>query len=124
MKYTIGMGSSHALHGTICNAGGKSMFRTAIDKIKQPFKRIWEAATQRRQRRRAELAELELRERKALVSELATKFAAAHAACEQNHKAFAVVDLSLKEIVFIESNLKTWVRHFKEREIYHLSPQE
>ncbi len=99
------------------------MFRSAIDKLKQSFRRIREAITQRRQRRLAELAELQMREREALVRELAKKLDKAHADCEQNDKALTTIELSLKEIVFIEWNLKTWVRHFKEREIYQPSPQ-
>ena len=99
------------------------MFTTAIGKIKHLFKVIREAATRRRQRRLAELAEMEKRERKALVNELAKKFHEAHADCEQNDKAFTMIELSLKEIIFIEWNLKTWSRYFKEREIYQPAPE-
>jgi hypothetical protein len=99
------------------------MFRTAIDKLQRMFKGIREAARQRRQRKLAELAEMEMTERKALVSELSKKFDEAHADCEQNDKALTTIELSLKEIIFIEWNLKTWSRHFKESEIYQPSPQ-
>jgi len=99
------------------------MFRTAIDRLKRSFRRIREAARQRRQRRLAALAEKESREREALVNELAKKFDQAHADCEQNSKPLTTIELSLKEIIFIEWNLKTWVRHFKEREIYRASPR-
>ncbi len=99
------------------------MFRTAIDKLKQSFRGIKEAITQRRQRRLAKLVELETKEREALVKELAKKFDEAHADCEQNDKPLTTIELSLKEIVFIEWNLKAWVRHFQEREIYQPSPQ-
>lgn len=94
-----------------------------IDKINQFLKRIRGTITQRRQKKAAEIAEMETREREALVKALAKKFAAAHADCEKNDKTFTVLELSLKEIMFIEWNLNTWTRYFEERQIYALSPQ-
>jgi len=99
------------------------MFRTWIKRIRNFLKQVSESARQRRQRRLAEIAAMEKRERKALVKELSKKFEDAHADCEQNDKTVTVIELSLKEIIFIEWDLKTWSRYFKESEIYEVSPQ-
>src|SRR5215468_46984 len=90
-------------------AGEKSMLRTAIKKLKRLFKLINEA-------------EIEETERKVLVDELTKKFAAAHAVCKRNNKTFASVELSVKEIIFVEGELATWSRYFREREIYQPRP--
>ncbi len=94
-----------------------------IDIVKDWAKRIKKTVTQRRERKLAELAELESRERQALVSLLTKKFADAHADCEQDDEHRTMVELSLKEVIFIESNLKTWARHFRDRQIFQPSPQ-
>ncbi|HEU4341887.1 MAG TPA: hypothetical protein VFU31_09985 [Candidatus Binatia bacterium] len=94
-----------------------------MDKITQFLKRIRETITQRRQKKLAEIAAMEDREREALVRVLAKKFAAAHADCEKHAKTSTVLELSFKEIMFIEWNLNTWTRYFEERQIYTLSPQ-
>lgn len=86
------------------------------------LKGIGNAARQRRKRKLAELVAMEKRERRALVERLASKFAEAHAECEQDDKAVTVVELSLKEITFIEWNLNTWSRHLKESEVYEAAP--
>src|SRR5215475_10149095 len=100
-------------------AGEKSMLRTAIKKLKRLFKLINEAGIQRHRKKLAQLAEIEETERKVLVDdELTKKFAAAHAVCKRNNKTFASVELSVKEIIFVEGELATWSRYFREREIY------
>lgn len=98
------------------------MSRTAINKLKRFFKVIKEAGTQRQRKKLAQLAEIEQRERKALVNELTKKFAVARAVCEQNHKTFTNVELSVKEINFIEGELAAWSRYFREHEIYRPLP--
>jgi len=103
-------------------AGEKSMLRTAIKKLKRLFKLINEAGIQRHRKKLAQLAEIEETERKVLVDELTKKFAAAHAVCKQNNKTFASVELSVKEIIFVEGELATWSRYFREREIYQPRP--
>jgi hypothetical protein len=99
----------------------KSMF--GIDKIKQLVKTITRAVTKRRQKKLAEVAEIERREREAIVKRLAIKFAEAHADCAQNNRNVTLVELSLKEILVIERDLETWARHFRERKIYERLPQ-
>jgi hypothetical protein len=95
----------------------------SMDIVKDWAKRLKKTVTQRRERKLAEMAELESRERQALVSLLTKKFADAHADCEQDDDQRTMVELSLKEVVFIESNLKTWVRHFRDKQIFQPSPQ-
>lgn len=97
---------------------GKVMLKTAARKLKDLFRSIKEAGIQRHRRKLAQLAEIEARERKVIVDGLTKKFAAARADCEQNGKASANMELSVNEILFIESDLKTWNRYFKEQEIY------
>lgn len=89
-----------------------------IDTIKQFALTVSRAVKQRRQKKLAEIAEIERRERESLVKGLAIKFAKAHADCEQNNKNFSAVELSLKEIIFIERDIQTWARHFRVRKIY------
>ena len=89
-----------------------------IDTIKDFAQTVSRAVKQRRQKKLAEIAEIERRERESLVKGLATKFAKAHADCEQNNKKMSLVELSLKEIMFIERDIQTWARHFRVRKIY------
>jgi uncharacterized protein (DUF488 family) len=103
-------------------AGEKSMLRTAIKKLKRLFKSIKEAGIQRHRKKLAQLADIEERERKALVDELTKKFAAAHAVCKRDNKTFTSVKLSVKEIIFVEGELATWSRYFREAEIYQPRP--
>jgi hypothetical protein len=97
------------------------MFETWLQKFKYLLGTIREAATQRRQKKLAEIAAMERRERKALVEQLAKKFARAHAECEKNNKPFAAIEFSLDEITFVEWNLNTWSRYLKESEIFEPS---
>ena len=92
-----------------------------IDTIRQFAQKINRAVKQRRQKKLAEIAEIERKDREALVKGLATKFARAHADCEQNNKTASLVELSLKEIMFIERDIQTWARHFRVRKIYEPS---
>lgn len=94
-----------------------------IDTVKDWGRKIKKTFTQRRQKKLAEIAELESRERQALVALLAKKFADAHADCEQDDDQRTMVELSLKEVVFIEWNLKSWARHFRDRQIFQPSAQ-
>jgi hypothetical protein len=103
--------------------GGTFMFGTLINKIKLFLKEVRQTATQRRQKKLAEIAGIEKRERKALVEGLTKKLQEAHADCEQNHKAVTMVELSFKEIIYIEEDLRTWTRYLRESEIYKAPPQ-
>jgi hypothetical protein len=94
------------------------MFVAVGDKLKKFFKSLGDVVTQRRERKLAKLAELEKRERKAIVETLVQKLGDAHAECEQEGKTSAMLVVSLKEIIFMERNLYAWVRHFKESQIY------
>ena len=94
------------------------MLKNAVAKLTNLFKLIKEAGIQRRRRKLARLAELEVRERKIIVDDLTKKLAAARADCERNGKTSTKMELSVKEIIFIEGDLRTWNRYFKEREIY------
>ena len=98
------------------------MFETAIKNVRYFFHAIKDAALQRRRRKLAQQAEMDERERQALVTELRKKFAAAHADCQVKKKTFTTIEFSLKEIVFVEGYLESWSRHFREREIYRLRP--
>src|SRR5262249_29591896 len=97
---------------------GKVMLKTATRKLKHLFRSIKKAGIQRHRRKLAQLAEIEAREQKAIVDGLTKKFATARAGCEQNDKDSANMELSVREILFIESDLKTWNRYFKDQEIY------
>jgi hypothetical protein len=88
------------------------------DKLKNFFKSLGNVVTQRRERKLAKLAELEKRERKAIVEALAQKLEDAHSECEQEEKTSAVLVFSLKEIIFMERNVYAWTRYFKESQIY------
>ena len=94
------------------------MFEAVGQKLKEFFKTIGYAVKQRRERKLAKLAELEKRERKAVVEALAQKLEDAHAECEQEGKTSTVLVFSLKEIIFMERNVYAWMRHFKESQIY------
>jgi hypothetical protein len=88
------------------------------DKLKHFFKSLGSVVKERRERKLAKLAELEKRERKAIVEALAQKLEDAHAECEQEGKTSAVLVFSLKEIIFMERNVYAWTRYFKESQIY------
>ena len=94
------------------------MLQTALRKLQQLFRSIKEAGIQRQRRKLAQLAEIEARERKVIVDGLTKKFAAARAGCQQQDKASTNMELSIKEILFIEGDLRTWNRYFKEQDIY------
>jgi len=94
------------------------MLKKAVTRLTNFFKLFKEVGIRRRRRKLALLAELEAKERKTVVDELTKKLAAARADCERNDKTFTKIDLSVKEISFIEGDLRTWNRYFKEREIY------
>ena len=88
------------------------------DKIKKFFQTLGYVVLRPRERKLAKLAELEKRERKAVVEALAQKLEDAHAECEQEGKTSAVLVFSLKEIIFMERNVYAWTRYFKESQIY------
>jgi hypothetical protein len=94
------------------------MFAAVGEKLKSFFKSIGNVVKQRRERKLAKLAEVEKRERKAIVEALAQKLEDAHAECEQEGKTSAVLVVSLKEIIFMERNVYAWMRHYKESQIY------
>jgi hypothetical protein len=94
------------------------MFAAVGDKLKKFFKTVGNVVKQRRERKLAKLAELEKRERKAIVEALVQKLEDAHAECEQEGKTSAVLVVSLKEIIFMERNVYAWMRHYKESQIY------
>lgn len=94
------------------------MFAAVGDKLRKFFKTIGNVVKQRRERKLAKLAELEKRERKAIVEALVQKLEDAHAECEQEGKTSAVLVVSLKEIIFMERNVYAWMRHYKESQIY------
>jgi hypothetical protein len=99
------------------------MFAAVGKKLKEFLKSIGAVVTERREKKLAKLAELEKRERKAIVEALARKLEEAHAECDEEGKTSVVLVVSLKEIIFMERNLRAWIRHFKESEIYTASPQ-
>jgi hypothetical protein len=99
------------------------MFAAMGNKLRKFFKNVGNVVKQRRKKKFAKLAELEKRERKAVVEALARKLEEAHAECEQEGKTSVVLVISLKEIIFMERNLYAWIRHFKESEIYAASPE-
>jgi hypothetical protein len=94
------------------------MFEAVGQKLRKFFKTIGYAVKQRREKKLAKLAELEKRERKAIVESLVQKLEDARAECEQEGKTSAVLVVSLKEIIFMEGNVYAWMRHFKESQIY------
>ena len=94
------------------------MFAAVAQRLKNFFNNIGNAFKQRREGKLAKLAELEKRERKAIVETLVQKLEDAHAECEQEGKSSAVLVVSLKEIIFLERNVYAWMRHFKESQIY------
>ena len=94
------------------------MLAGVCDKIKKFFQTLGYVVLRPRERKLAKLAELEKRERKAVVEALAQKLEDAHAECEQEGKTSAVLVFSLKEIIFMERNVYAWTRYFKESQIY------
>lgn len=94
------------------------MFAGVGQQLKKFFKNLGNVVTRRRERKLAKLAELEKRERKAIVEALVQKLEDAHAECEQEGKSSAVLVVSLKEIIFLERNVYAWMRHFKQSQIY------
>jgi len=94
------------------------MLEIAAARIKQLLRSIKEAGIQRRRRKLARLAEIEAKQRKAIVEGLTKKFTAARADCEHDDKTSIKIEFSIEEIIFIEGDLKTWNRYYKEREIY------
>jgi hypothetical protein len=99
------------------------MFAAVGNKLRQFFKSIGVVVKQRREKKLAKLAELEKKERKAIVEALARKLEEAHSECEQEGKTSAVLVISLKEIIFMERDLRAWIRHFRESGIYAASPE-
>jgi hypothetical protein len=94
------------------------MFAAVGQQLKSFFKNLGNVVKRRRERKLAKLAELEKRERKAIVEALVQKLEDAHAECEQEAKSSAVLVVSLKEIIFLERNVYAWMRHFKQSQIY------
>jgi hypothetical protein len=94
------------------------MFAGVGQQLKDFFKNLGGLVKRRRARKLAKLAELEKRERKAIVESLVQKLEDAHAECEHEGKSSAVLVVSLKEIIFLERNVYAWMRHFKESQIY------
>ncbi|MDP2603766.1 MAG: hypothetical protein Q8S00_14410 [Deltaproteobacteria bacterium] len=97
------------------------MFESLLSKVTSLFRTVADVAKQRRERKRAVAAEMERRERTALVQALVIKLEAARVECEQKKKSATAVVLSVKEIQFIEWNLAAWERHIKTSEIYAAS---
>lgn len=94
------------------------MFAGFGQRLKNFFENLGTVVKRRRERKLAQLAELEKRERKAIVETLFQKLEDAHTECEQEGKSSAVLVVSLKEIIFLERNVYAWMRHFKESQIY------
>ena len=94
------------------------MFESFARKFQQVFHRMGDVLRKRRAQKAAKVAEIEKRERKAIVSTLVKKLEAARAECEEQGRSHIEIELSLKEIVFIEWNLAAWTRHFKESQIF------
>jgi hypothetical protein len=99
------------------------MFSGVAKKIRDLVGKVTHFATQRRQKRLAKIAELEKKELRAIVEALTKKIAEARTACEKNQETFAIIEVTLKEIMFIERNLSTWNRYFKESAIYEARPR-
>jgi hypothetical protein len=94
------------------------MFRSLARRVQRAYHKLSDAVSQRRAKKLAQIAELEKRERKAVVSTLAKKLEGARAECEEQGRRYIEVELSLKEIIFIQWNLAAWTRHFKESQIF------
>jgi hypothetical protein len=94
------------------------MFETLLKRVSSLFRTVTDVAKQRRERKAAAAAEMERKERKALVQALVSKLEAARVECEEKNKSATAVVLSVKEIQFIEWNLAAWERHIKTSEIY------
>ena len=94
------------------------MFGRYLNKTKKFFLVIGETLRQRRRNKLAKIAELEKRDRKAVVESLARKFEDAYAECEARNEQNIEMLFSRKEIMFMQGNLNTWLRHFKQSEIY------
>ncbi len=99
------------------------MFERLTKKLKALVEKVTDFATERRQRRLVKIAELEKKELKTIVEGLTKKITEAKTACEQNQQTFAILELTVKEILFIERNLSTWSRYFKESAIYEARPR-
>ena len=99
------------------------MFRTFVGKVQRVFHKLTHALSRRREKKAAQIAELEKRERKVIVSTLTKKLEAARAECEEQGKKYIDVELSVKEVIFIEWNLAAWTRHFKESQIFEAPPR-
>ncbi len=99
------------------------MFPAMGETLRRFFKNLGGVVKRRREKKLARLAEIEKRERKAIVEALAKKLEEAHIECEQAGKNSVVLVMSLKEIIFMEGNLSAWIRHFKESEIYAAPPK-
>jgi hypothetical protein len=99
------------------------MFRTFARRVQRAFRQLRDALSQRRAKKLAQIAEVEKRERKVIVSTLAKKLEAARAECEEQGRKYIELELSLEEIVFVEWNLSAWTRHFRESEIFELPPR-
>lgn len=99
------------------------MLETFREKLRYLVRDATRAVERRRLKKYAEIEKIERQERKALVEGLAKKIDAARADCERGRKDSAVIELSVKEITFIEWNLKAWVRTIRESEIFEVSPQ-
>jgi hypothetical protein len=94
------------------------MFERLLSKVTSLFRTVADVAKHRRKRKAAAAAEMERRERNALIQALVNKLEAARVECEQKKKTATAVVLSVKEIQFIEWNLAAWERHIKTSEIY------
>jgi hypothetical protein len=94
------------------------MFRTFARKVQRAWHKLGDTFSQRRAKKLAKIAELEKRERRAVVSTLVKKLEAARAECEEQGRRHIDIELSVKEIMFIEWNLTAWTRHFKESQIF------
>ena len=94
------------------------MFAGVGQQLRDFFRNLGNVVKRRRERKLAKLAELEKRERKAIVESLVQKLEDAHAECEQEGKSSALLVVSVKEIIFLQRNVYAWMRHFKESQIY------
>lgn len=97
------------------------MFERLLSKVTSLFRTVTNVARHRRERKAAAAAEMERRERNALIQALVNKLEAARVECEQKNKTATAIVLSVKEIQFIEWNLAAWERHIKTSEIYAAS---
>ena len=97
------------------------MFERLLSKVTSLFRTVADVAKHRRERKAAAAAEMERRERNALIQALVNKLETARVECEQKKMTATAVVLSVKEIQFIEWNLAAWERHIKTSEIYAAS---